>query len=480
MDVQSEWGTKIRSLKDSVPFKLFLGTFLIYIFCNNGVGWGSASERTRYAQIKAIVEDNVLYVDRFIPTFPDSTVWDLSLSPNGHYYPNKPPGLTFLGVPILFITTKLNIQFPWDGWILILLSCSFTSFAVIMVYLMCKNILAMNEKVSIITSLIFAFATFAFPHAVTLYSNVYSQFFVIFTTYFLIDRQNTENTILRLFLSGTGMGFLILLDYPNLLLIAPMLLYLLSSKNWRLIWLFLLPVGLFATILAWYQFVCFESPFVTTYTYAVTHGDVTTGFNNPLHIGLIALLITPRRGLFLYSPILLFGFYGLAKMLQNKTERKEALLFISFFLILLIFFALQKYSSGWVFGSRRLTPVLPLFVLFVGKVLTLPKDSLFSFVPWNNARSFLETHGNIIFWTLFGILLSISIGVNTIGAITDVHPTNTTYFDYNVELLLSGQISSFAWNISPILGLAIVIPAIILNIYAIRKVSQNIDEYPTI
>ena len=57
MNVQSEWGTKIRSLKDNIPFKLFLGTFLIYVFCNNGIGWGSASERTRYAQIKAIVED---------------------------------------------------------------------------------------------------------------------------------------------------------------------------------------------------------------------------------------------------------------------------------------------------------------------------------------------------------------------------------------------------------------------------------------
>jgi hypothetical protein len=273
-----------------------------------------------------------------------------------------------------------------------------------------------------------------------------------------------------------GMGFLVILDYPNLLLIVPMLLYLLSSRNWRLIWIFLIPVGLFVTILAWYQFICFGSPFATTYTYAVTHSDVTTGFNNPIQRGLIGLLITPRRGLFLYSPILLLSLYGLAKMLQNKSERKDALLFISLFLILLIFFALQKYSSGWIFGSRRLTPVLPLFVLFTGKVLTLPKDTLFSFVPWDNARSFLENHGNVIFWTIFGILLSISIGVNTIGAITDVHPTNITYFDYNVELLLSGQISGFIWNISPLLGLVIVILAILLNIYTIRKVSQNIDE----
>jgi hypothetical protein len=464
---------KIRSLKNSIPLRLFLGTFLIYLFCNNGIGWSSASERTRYAQIMAIVQDSVLYIDRFIPTFPHPQLWDLSLSPNGHYYPNKPPGLTFLGIPVLFATNMLNIPFPWDGWILILLSCSFTSFAVIMVYLMCKNTLLMDEKVSIITSLIFAFATFAFPHSVTLYSNVFSQFFVIFATYFLINKQQIENTIVRVFLSGIGMGFLITLDYPNLLLIVPMLVYLLSSKNRRLIWVFLIPVGLFVAILAWYQFVCFGSPFVTTYTYAVTHSDVTTGFNNPLQRGLMGLLITPRRGLFLYSPILLFGLYGLVKMLQNKSERKEALLFISLFLILLIFFALQKYSSGWIFGSRRLTPVLPLFVLFTGKVLTIPKDKVFSFLPWNKARSFLEIHGNAVFWTIFGILLSISIGINTIGAITDVHPTNITYFDHNVELLLSGQISGFIWNFSPLLGFAIILPAIILICSAFYDVYQK-------
>jgi hypothetical protein len=424
----------------------------------------------------ALVQDGVFYIDRFIPTFPHPQLWDLSLSPNGHYYPNKPPGLTFLGVPVLFVTNILNIPFPWDGWILILLSCCFTSLAVIMVYLMCKNVLLMDEKVSIITSLIFAFATFAFPHSVTLYSNVFSQFFVIFTTYFLINKHQVENTVLCLFFSGMGMGFLIMLDYPNLLLIAPMLVYLLSSRNWRLIWIFLIPVGLFVTILAWYQFVCFGSPFATTYTYAITHADVTTGFNNPLQRGLIGLLITPRRGLFLYSPILLFSLYGLVKMAQNKSERKEALLFFSLFLILLIFFALQKYSSGWIFGSRRLTPVLPLFVLFTGKVLTLQKDKLFNFIPWNRTRSLIESYGNVVFWTLFGILLSISIAINTIGAITDVHPTNTTYFDHNIELLLSGQISGFIWSFSPLLGLAIIFLAVIIisvTLYEIYRESLS-------
>jgi len=464
----------MSSRLNDVRVKLFVGTFLTYLFCNNGLELGAASERTRYAQIKAIVEDNVLYVDRFIPTFPNSSVWDLSLSPNGHYYPNKPPGLTFLGVPVLFVTTKLNIPYPWDGWFLILLSCCFTSFSVIMVYLMCKNMFAMDEKAAVITSFIFSFATFAFPHSVTLYSNVFSQFFVIFATYFLIDRQQTKNSMARLFLSGTGMGFLILLDYPNLLLFFPMLIYLLSSKKRRLTWIFLLPVGLFTTILVWYQFVCFGSPFATTYTYAVTHGDVVTGFNNPLYLGMRELLISRRRGLFFYSPILLFSFYGLFKMLQNKSEKKETLLFISLFVILLIFFALQKYSSGWVFGSRRLVPVLPLLCIPIGKVLNDPKKRFFGKYAQTNTT--FEKVGILLFWFVFSALFLLSIMINGVGAVTDVHPTYSEYLDHNINLFLTGQIPSFVWNFSPLIGYLLLIVALLLNIYTLLTVNTESHE----
>jgi hypothetical protein len=115
-------------------------------------------------------------------------------------------------------------------------------------------------------------------------------------------------------------------------------------------------------------------------------------------------------------------------------------------------------------------------VLFTSKVLTLPKDQLFSFMPLNSLRSFFENHGRIVFWTLFGILLSISVAINTIGAITDVHPTNTTYFDHNIELLLSGQISGFIWSFSPLLGFAIIFLAVIVisvTLYEIYRESLS-------
>ena len=478
LDNQGGTSAKIRSLVSSIPLKLFFGTFLVYLFCNNGIDWDSASERTRYAQIKAIIEGNVFYIDRFIPSFPHPQLWDLSLPPNGHYYPNKPPGLTFLGVPVVYITSVLRIPYPLDGFILILLTCCFTSATVVLLYSLCIRSFGMSEKVSLLVSLIYSFATFAFPHAVTLYSNSFSAFFVFSVVYLLVSQNKKEegkNQITRLLVSGIMAGYLPLLDYSNVLLFLPFLLYIFFSKNRRYIGIFLLPVTLWLVVLLTYHYVCFGDPFITSYGYAInTRNTFDWGYTRPLHLGLLRFLFTPRRGIFIYSPVLIFSIFGFYVMLKDKQDRKEGVLFLSSFLIILFFFSALAYSSGWVFGSRRLDPVLPLLCIPIGRVLQSPKKVFFSKNTLTN--SFLEKNGTKLFWFAFSALFLLSIVINGLGAITDVHPMNLEYLDHNINLFLNGQIHSLIWNISPLLGLIILLPAIMINVYALYKTSKRREE----
>lgn len=449
---------------------LFLGTFLAFLFCNSGIYWYSSSERTRYAQIKSIAEDNVFYVDRLIPTFPYPQYWDLSLSPNGHYYPNKPPGLTFLGVPIISITSTLGIPFPLEGFYLILLSCFFTSTIVVVLYSLCIKEFEMSEKISLVVSLIYGFATFAFPHAVTFYANSFSALFVLLTVYFLIDRNKVDSEtkqITRLLVSGIFAGYLLLLDYSNLFLFLPFLLYLLFIKNRKYSFVFFIPVIFWLSILLTYHYIAFGDPFVTTYTYAV-HTRNTFDWNNtrPIYVGLYTFLFSPRRGLFVYSPILLLSIFGFYLMFKEKQDRKEGFLLLSSFLIILFFFSALAYRSGWIFGSRRLDPILPLICIPIGRILENPKTIFFG--RFQNSL-FFEKHRESIFQVIFASLFLISFLINGIGAITDVHPTTKTLYDHNLELLFSGKLSSLVWNSSPVLGLLIVLPAIVLIIYAFYK-----------
>lgn len=449
---------------------LFLGTFLAYLFCNSGIYWYSASERVRYAQIKAIVEYGVFYVDQLIPTFPYPQHWDLSLSPNGHYYPNKPPGLTFLGVPIISITSALGIPFPLEGFYLMLLSCFFTSTSVVVLYSLCMKGFEMSEKTSLVVSLIYGFGTFAFPHAVTFYANSFSALFVLLTVYFLIDRNEIKSEtkqITGLLVSGIFAGYLLLLDYSNLFLLLPFLLYILFSKNRKYSFVFFLPVIFWLLILLTYHYVAFGDPFVTTYTYAV-HTRNTFDWNNtrPIHDGLLLYLFNLRRGLFVYSPILLLSISGFYLMFKEKQDRKEGFLLLSSFLIILFFFSAIAYRNGWIFGSRRLDPILPLICIPIGRILENPKDIFFGRLQNN---SFFEKYRESIFQVIFTSLFIISFIINGIGAITDVHPTAKTLYDHNLELLFSGKLSSLVWNTSPVLGLLIVLPAIVLIIYAFHK-----------
>ncbi|WP_287585603.1 hypothetical protein [Candidatus Borrarchaeum sp.] len=475
MDNQSTWRIRIRSLKELNSLKLFLGTFLVYVFFNNGLYWDSASERTRYVQIKAIVEDNVLYIDRFVPTFLRNDMWDLVLAPSGHFYPNKPPGLTFLGVPVLFITKVLGIPYPLDGIILISLTCVFTSATVTLLYLLCVNSLGMSEKTGLLVSSIYGFATFAFPHAVTLYANSFSAFFVLSAVYFLISRNKDEdvkNQMIRYLLSGTLAGYLLLLDYSNVVFFLPFIGYILFRENRRLVFSFILPAILWLLVLLTYHYVCFGSPFVTTYTYAIYPKNAFDwSYSRPLHLGLLRFLLTPRRGLFFYSSVLLFSIPGFILMIRDSQDRKEGILFLSSFLIILFFFAPLAYSSGYVFGSRRLDPVLPLLCIPIGRILTDPRKIFFGEYLQNN--SIVKKYGVYAFWTVFSLLTFVSIAVNGLGALTNVHPTNVEYLDYNLRLLFAGQIHSFVWNISPLLGFAIILPAIILISSTLYKVYQK-------
>ena len=228
--------------------------------------------------------------------------------------------------------------------------------------------------------------------------------------------------------------------------------------------LFFLPVIFWLLILVTYHYIAFGDPFVTTYAYAV-HTRNTFDWSNtrPIYDGLFLYLFNLRRGLFVYSPILLLSISGFYIMLKEEKDRKEAFLLLSSFLIILFFFSALAYRNGWVFGSRRLDPILPLICIPIGRILENPKDIFFGKLQNN---SFFEKSGASIFKVIFVSLFFISFIINGIGAITDVHPTAKTLYDHNLELLISGKLSGLIWNSSPILGLLIVITATILIIYA--------------
>jgi len=82
---------------------------------------------------------------------------------------------------------------------------------------------------------------------------------------------------------------------------------------------------------------------------------------------LVGLLVAPSRGLFVYSPVLLFGLPGLIRTLTASTRPEERLISVSGVVAFLLYGFVATWWGGWVFGPRYMADMLPFFALWLAR-----------------------------------------------------------------------------------------------------------------
>ncbi|MBW8876918.1 MAG: glycosyltransferase family 39 protein [Acidobacteria bacterium] len=86
------------------------------------------------------------------------------------------------------------------------------------------------------------------------------------------------------------------------------------------------------------------------------------------------LLVSPNRGLLIFTPVAAVGIAGIARALRRP--RRDPLLSVLGLAALIYFLAIASYkdwTGGWSFGPRYLTDLLP--ILFLGAIGELPRLS---------------------------------------------------------------------------------------------------------
>jgi hypothetical protein len=81
----------------------------------------------------------------------------------------------------------------------------------------------------------------------------------------------------------------------------------------------------------------------------------------------IGLLAAPSRGLFVYSPVLLFALPGLARSLGRSAPSAERLMSLAGILVFGLYCFTTTWWGGWVFGPRYMTDTLPFFALWLAR-----------------------------------------------------------------------------------------------------------------
>jgi hypothetical protein len=141
-----------------------------------------------------------------------------------------------------------------------------------------------------------------------------------------------------------------LLFRPTNMIALPIWGYAVWKKGWKSIWSISLILGGLG-FLAFYNWLRFQSP--------LNFGYGSEGFTSSLLVGLVGVLLSPGRSIFFYSPILILAITG-GRFIYKKDRIKFVLLLVTLAGYILMVAIWHNWDGGASWGSRLLTPILPI------------------------------------------------------------------------------------------------------------------------
>lgn len=422
----------------------------------------SSGSTSRYALTKSIVEDKSLLFDTDLAKFASPDVVGI----NGKYTTLFTPGVSFAAVPFYY----LGQIFGLPQLVTFLSTSVFAILNICLIYLISRKF-NVNRALSIISGLIFGFATSAMAYSNTMTQHHLSVFLILLAILNASEKRNFFNNLTFGLIAGAGA----LVDIPNVFMMAPIGLYI-FAKNFSLekqteklklkikLSLITLAIGLvpMLALFGWYNLQTTGS--YTKLAQSIGRTDIfatdeikeinkeansrtaktappIVPFETRMQLnGFYILLISDERGIFYYNPIVIFGILGLILAIKNKIRDGLAVLISSVVLVnVLLYSMFGDPWGGWSFGPRYLIPSIALLSTGIGFALS-------------------KTLRNPLVILLFVPTLIYSALVNTLGSVTtnlvppkvealNLAVTVPWNYMYNIQLAESGKSGVLTYNL---------------------------------
>ncbi|MBN1606437.1 MAG: hypothetical protein JW940_07370 [Polyangiaceae bacterium] len=224
-----------------------------------------------------------------------------------------------------------------------------------------------------------------------------SELFVALGAYGLLVKERRGSDIL----CGFGFAVSVVCRPTSALVFASVGTYLLLFDRGRLLRFALGALPVVIVLMGYHQH-AFGSPWVfgemgVAAKIAMTKTGNPDVWQTPLHVGLAGLLLSPARGLLLYSPIALFSVWGAWRAFRDPAWKDLRPLAAGAVLQVLLAAKWFDWWGGWCFGYRVIVDIAILLAF-----LSFPIAAAVNLRPWRR--------------TVFGSLLAYSVGVQVIGA----------------------------------------------------------------
>jgi Dolichyl-phosphate-mannose-protein mannosyltransferase len=351
-----------RHVRDHVripwTFAFFSLIFLAYIATLNPLVWGD-TVASRYLPLSIIRELNFdlnefnFPYDRDIPYFVQYRA--------GRLISSYPIGASLTALPFYLIPVLFGISHQ-SPWIPLLEKFSAASIVVLSAFFLYLTLRWLTtERTSLVVTGIYAFCTSAFSvSSQALWQHGPSQLFLAIGLYFVIRGLQEETSTSW---SGFPFGAAILCRPTDVLMVLPIVIYLcLHRRNSLVLWVLcaLPPV---AFLLA-YNYYYFGSIFNSGYGTNVLR-PLSSYWSTPLFYGLSGVLLSPSKGMFIYSPVFLFSFIGIYLSWRRNNEVLFEYISIGPILVLVLYSKWHFWWGGETYGPRLVVDITPFFCLYI-------------------------------------------------------------------------------------------------------------------
>jgi hypothetical protein len=298
--------------------------------------------------------------------------------PDGQVFSKKGPAPALVAGPwywLLRSIARLDIQIGilqgtllWNGLV--------TALTAALLWLTVTR-LGYSDRAGLALGLLYGLATIAWPYANHYFGEPLSALSLL-TCFYALGTYRLSGRLRWLWLAGLGAALAVATVTAHVVLVGLFALYWLwveASNLWgaravlrqevaRVALRLFLAVSAFGApllvaggLLLWYNRVRFGDPFVTGY-----HFDSGEGFTTPFWQGFWGLIVSPYRGVFWHTPLLLATPIGLFYFLRH--HRAEGILIAALTAALVGLYSVWwMWWGGFAWGPRFLVPLTPLWVL---------------------------------------------------------------------------------------------------------------------
>ena len=382
---------------------ILFSAFLIIYLANGRTIWSGDTLPARYLPL-SILRDGNFDLDEFPFLFDrDKFPYPRYLRlVNGHYVSDYPVGAALLAIPF-YLPSALGHVDPQSSLVEDLEKLSaavIVALSAVVLYLALRRLTSRSG--SLLVTALYALGTSSLSESSqALWQHGASQLALTAALYCLV-RGRTEGGWVAF--AGFPLAFAVISRPTDVLLALPLGIYVLVHHR-RHVWGFLLGALAPGFFQLWYNAVYFGDPFRVQFFFTLSTAvrGLPLGaeaWSTPFWKGLAGILLSPGRGLFIYSPVFLLSVLGIGLAWRRNGDLLLRYASPGVFLTIVVYSKWGNWWGGASYGPRLLADLSPVLALCLYPVSAM-------------LRSRRALKAALI------ILAAWSVGAHSIGAFVD-------------------------------------------------------------